>query len=214
VIIWESHYSNRLGNNINQNDLSDQNTYTLFATFYPEDATKVAYLYIKKDPGKSAMEYLDEMIRKNPKSPELMIQRANLHQVMNNGTKALEDLNKALAIAPKSNVVKMQYANYCLRTGKYQDAIAQADEILKNNNDFINAYVLKGNAYFNLSDFTRAIKEFNKILENDKDNKEAHYNIGVSYLRLNNKEEACRYLREAKRLNMENADKLITQHCN
>jgi tetratricopeptide (TPR) repeat protein len=213
VIIWESHYSNRLGNNITLNDLSDPNAYVLIGNFYPEDATKVAYMYIKKSPGKTAMQYLDDLIAKNPHAPELLVQRANLHQTAGNNAKALEDLNASVNINSKSNVARLNYANFSLRYGMNQEAISQADQILKNDPDFLSAYNIKGNAYFNASQFPQAIREFNHILEFDKDNKEAHYNIGVAYLRLNNKEEACKSLMTAKNLNMENADKLVAQHC-
>lgn len=214
VIIWENHYSNRLGHDISFYDLSDPGKYTLLATFYPDDGTKVAYMYIKKHPDKTALQYQDEMISKNPESPELFVQRSNIYLAMKDKEKALQDLNIAARLEPANNVVKLSRASYFLSIGNYPEAIKVSDEIIKNQADYVNAYAIKGNAYFSLNDYPKAIENFKQILIKNKDNKEANYNLGISYIKLNKIDEACKYLLEAKRLQMPNVDVAITQYCN
>lgn len=214
VIIWESHYSNRLGNNINLSDLADATKYTLLGTFLPDDATKVAHMYMKKDPEKSIPDILDPLIAKNPKPIEFLMQRANYYMSSNNAALAKEDLDRALELAPDNNNVKINMATYLIRSGQHKEAIALTNEIIADNKDYLNAYVVKGNAFFSQNDYTSAVGAFNEILSRNKDNKEAHYNIGVSYIRLNRIDDACRHLQEAKRLKMTQADQLITQYCN
>lgn len=214
IIIWENHYSNRLGNNISQNDLADANKYTLLATFWAEDATKQAFMYVKRDPSKTMQQYLDELIARDPSVHELYVQRSSLYQSMGDPQKALADLQTAAKVAPENNNVRLSLATYYLRNANYQEAMNVSDQIINDNPDFLNAWVIKGNALFSTADYTKAIEAFSRILAKSKDNKEAHYNIGVSYARLQKYDEACKYLHEAKRLKMDAADKVIAQYCN
>jgi tetratricopeptide (TPR) repeat protein len=171
-------------------------------------------MYIKKNPDKTALQYLDEMIGRNPESPELFAQRSSIYLSMNDKQKAIQDLDAAAKIAPANNIVKLSRASYFLNSGNPQEAIKISDEIIKSNAKFVNAYVIKGNSYFNLADYPKAIESFQQILAENKDNKEANYNIAISYVRMNKIDEACKYLLEAKRLQMPNVDALITQYCN
>jgi predicted Zn-dependent protease len=160
------------------------------------------------------MAYLNEMIGRNPNSPELFVRRATLYMDAKDNARAQLDLDAALKLTPQSNTVKMTQANFYLKTNRPQDAITKANEIVKDNEEFIGAYYIMGSAYYNLAQYAQAVKTFNLILEKEKENKEAMYNIGLSYIRLNNSAEGCKYLRQAKQLNMTGADNLINQYCN
>lgn len=127
--------------------------------------------------------------------------------------KAMEMLNKAVAIDVKNNSTKaLEYKAWSMLYfyRDYENTIKNVDLIEQMNNELLYSachgepcLFLKGQAYYQLKEYQKAIETFEHLLSlemqkglNPKDDFLTNFYLGRSYFKLNNNEKALFYLEE------------------
>lgn len=88
----------------------------------------------------------------------------------------------------------------------YRQQIAVATYIINFiNPDFIDAYIVRGDAYFATNNYIEAIADYKTTLKQQSDNATFNYKLGITYNYINHTE-ALTYLNNAVSLNNTNGD--------
>lgn len=73
---------------------------------------------------------------------------------------------------------------------------------------------LTGNTYFYQKQYKSALAFYNQYLSIDPTDAHVWYNGAMSYLEIDNTDEACHFLKNAKNYGMDSADEMIDRYCN
>jgi len=73
---------------------------------------------------------------------------------------------------------------------------------------------LRGSAKYNLGAYRGAIEDYNKAIEINPKSADAYYGRGLAKLGLGQKDSGCLDLSKARELGVDEAYKIIKEHCN
>jgi tetratricopeptide (TPR) repeat protein len=105
--------------------------------------------------------------------------------------KALAAYEKALLFDPQSTVVNYEMALTYFKKNDYKNTIARADMVLKKNDDnLVNAYIIKGSALDMMGEVKESIKLFKKAIRKFPDDYLLPYNLALNHYKLNQMDEA------------------------
>ncbi|MEM0517884.1 tetratricopeptide repeat protein [Aequorivita flava] len=105
--------------------------------------------------------------------------------------KALATYEKALILDPQSTVVNYEMALSYFKKNDYKNTIARAEMVLKKNEDnLVNAYLIKGSALDMMGEVKQSIKLFEKAMRKFPDDYLLPYNLALNHYKLNQMEEA------------------------
>eukprot|EP00455_Lapot_gusevi_P055817 TRINITY_DN912_c0_g1_i11.p1 TRINITY_DN912_c0_g1~~TRINITY_DN912_c0_g1_i11.p1 ORF type:complete len:511 (-),score=165.35 TRINITY_DN912_c0_g1_i11:134-1606(-) len=79
---------------------------------------------------------------------------------------------QALEVAPDSSVVLLKRAQASIHTGNYADIVQDTGLILKSESSNMQAYLLRGKAYYHLGEIDVALRHFKEALRYDPEHKE------------------------------------------
>lgn len=138
-----------------------------------------------------------------PEDIDIIDQLGSIYQGMGNADIAIAKFNLALDKEPKrlSSLIGLEYTYE--ETGKLDDAVRLCDEIITNNPDIPNGYILKSRIKKSKSEdgLAKALLNFTSNQELDINSKiSLNFALGKVFDDLNNYEEAFIYYAEANRL--------------
>ena len=96
--------------------------------------------------------------------------RARAHLMLRQFDQAEQEIEKALAIEPKSASALVTMSQVLQAKGKLAEAEQAVDQALAANPDLVEAHVQKGSLRQAQGDFTQALAEFNRALTLDAGN--------------------------------------------
>ncbi|HKQ46600.1 MAG TPA: tetratricopeptide repeat protein [Phycisphaerae bacterium] len=105
-----------------------------------------------------------------------------------------------LTLTPKAASVRNHLGLYLAGQGRWNEAVAQYKQALKDNPNHVEARNNLGNAYSELGRHAEAYSCWNRTLEQDPSNFTATYNLGTWYAEQSQLPEARQYLESAVRL--------------
>lgn len=106
-------------------------------------------------------------------APEL-VRRADHYSRVEEYEKALDDLDRAIAIDAKSIEALMARASIKLRQKKFAAAVADAEAVIAISSK-VEAYSILGDAFLGLRDYDRAIENYHRARRIDMNVAEAYY---------------------------------------
>ena len=124
---------------------------------------------------------------------------------LNNDNKALEYLNKAVAVAPLNYKGFYNRGLLYLKNNKPEEAIKSFNQVLELY-DYSKAYVGRATAYYMLQDFPKAINDANYVLKTEQNNTRAHFVLGNCYNDLNRLQDAMSEYNKCIELDKDEAD--------
>ncbi len=213
VVIWENHFSNRLGADVSLEALQQDNSLMQVAQFYSEDFGKSADIFVKRSDGESASAYLDTAIQKAPDVAELYLMRYQLDKQQQQMSQAGEDLNRALTLAPENAYAKWIHADYLKNEKQYDAALKETDWLIAKNENNLNAFMLRGIILYDTKQYLDAIKAFAAVIKNNNNVAEAYYNTGLCYAGLKDNKQACANFTKALNLHMSQAQAAVDKYC-
>jgi tetratricopeptide (TPR) repeat protein/outer membrane protein OmpA-like peptidoglycan-associated protein len=125
---------------------------------------------------------------------------------------AIKYYNEATAIDPSDNEEPHQYYVYYLENQPYlkktdfTNSIGYLNKCMALNPKFIDGFFARAEVYKQTSQFQSAISDYTKVLQTDNNNVNALFSRGKCYLELGNYSEAIGDLRQATKLQPQNAD--------
>ncbi|HUS35071.1 MAG TPA: FG-GAP-like repeat-containing protein [Verrucomicrobiae bacterium] len=116
--------------------------------------------------------------------------------VQNDFTNALAIYKKAEAIAPNDLDVRLNLASCNLASGRTDEALREADEALKIDNNSAAAWFIKGSTYLRLANHEEAVKALENSRKIDPGEIPTYFQLGVARMGLKQWEAAIAAFRE------------------
>jgi len=139
----------------------------------------------------------DSFVALNSLGVELMFQ--------NDDKKALEYLNKAVAVAPKNYKGYYNRGLLLIKNNQPEEAIKSFNSALEIY-DYRKAYIGRASAYYMLKDIPKAMRDAEHVLLSEPNNAKARFVIANCYNDLNKLDEALREYNKCIQINPEDAD--------
>jgi len=118
--------------------------------------------------------------------------------------KAIDTYKEALIFDPKSTLINYEMALTYMNMGDYEKSIEHADIVLKQNEqNMIEAYVVKGSALDVMGKTKQSIKVFEKAIKKTEGHYLIYYNLAINYFNMNEIEKAEENIFNALLLNPE-----------
>lgn len=113
---------------------------------------------------------------------------------------AVEELRKALELAPESARDRLNYGLALLSAGQVQEGIAELEKVQKQDPSLPHTWFNLGIQYKRAGEFERAIRQLERMVELVPDEPVSHYNLGVLYRMVGRNREALGKFELAARL--------------
>ncbi|MBI3279540.1 MAG: VCBS repeat-containing protein, partial [Acidobacteria bacterium] len=113
---------------------------------------------------------------------------------------AVEELRKALELAPGSVREQLNYGLALLRAGKTGEGIAELEKVQKHDPSLPHTWFNLGIQYKHQGDQQRAIRQFERMITLAPDDAISHYNLGALYKLAGRQPDAIRHFEIAARL--------------
>ncbi|HEX7180896.1 MAG TPA: FG-GAP-like repeat-containing protein, partial [Thermoanaerobaculia bacterium] len=113
---------------------------------------------------------------------------------------AVEELRKALEIAPDSPRERLNYALALLKAGKTAEGVAELEKVQKQTPDLPHTWFNLGIAFKRDSQYDKAVAQLERMVALVPDEPVSHYNLGVLYKLTEKPGLSLRHFEEAARL--------------
>lgn len=159
-----------------------------------------ASLYLEKKNINKALADINKAIQINDQNPEFYISLADIYLKMGNGKKCENALIKAKNINPENtrSLLKLGEINFILKD--YKEAIKYLNQAIETDRDNSIAYLIKGYAYLEGGDTSRAISNFRTSYNNNQENYDAVIQLALIFSSIN-QPIAKDYFKNAIRIN-------------
>jgi hypothetical protein len=214
IIVWEDHFSNRLGADVQLADLTNDPTLIPFGNYKATDFGINTVCFYKKKGTVTSDQIVNHVLKSSPNSKGIVYQQYLNHSLKQDTSSASKVMTRLISLDKKDPVLKYYYINYLterLQTDKALEEIALLDK-MDRGLDFISS--LRGSVYFYTKDYKKAINEYNEHLKKDSKSGQTYFNIAACYLNLGDKVKGCEYLIIAKKKGMVGVDDVYNQNCN
>lgn len=92
--------------------------------------------------------------------------------------------SKSLLAQQKEDI--LMEATELIRDGQYGKALKNLNKIIKEKGDFAEAFLKRGQVYYELNDYNKMINDCEKTLQINPLLIQAHFNLGIAYYNLKN----------------------------
>lgn len=116
------------------------------------------------------------LIKSAPTNPQGYACRGFVHSYLGNDPEALQDFNRAIALAPKDESFYFDRAELYDRRRVFALAIQDLSRAIDLNPNFVEAYRLRGQVYEALKDFKSAIADYSQAMKLDP-NADKYYQL-------------------------------------
>lgn len=131
-----------------------------------------------------------QLLKKNPRSVEIMDWLAILFAQEENYDEAIRYLQKALEIQPKNPLLNLHLANVFKIQGLFSKAAEVLNQSLASHPNHPAALNNLGTIYFSQEKYEAAIDCFNQAIQLEPNYVDAYYNLGLAQIKLNKIAEA------------------------
>ncbi|MBL7919505.1 MAG: tetratricopeptide repeat protein [Bacteroidia bacterium] len=163
------------------------------------------FSFTRANAWKSALNLYEDIDKKYPNQFIVLNSAGVENMFLNNDNKALEYLNKAVAVAPLNYKGFYNRGLLYLKNNKPEEAIKSFNQVLELY-DYSKAYVGRATAYYMLQDFPKAINDANYVLKTEQNNTRAHFVLGNCYNDLNRLQDAMSEYNKCIELDKDEAD--------
>lgn len=167
----------------------NQEKYELAATdykrsleFYPEDRltlVNMAIVNVEMKYFEVAEKFFDVLINRYPDYTPGYLARSQMYIDMEDTTRAMGDLNKAIEIDPYTSQSFSARGLLYLQQKEYNKALADFDEAIRIDPYFEGNYINRGLVKYNLNDLRGAMADYDRVIEMDENNLIARFNRGL-----------------------------------
>lgn len=163
------------------------------------------FSFTRANAWKSALTLYEDIDKKYPNQFIVLNSAGVENMFLNNDNKALEYLNKAVAVAPRNYKGFYNRGLLYLKNNKPEEAIKSFNRVLELYY-YSKAYVGRASAYYMLQDFPKAINDANYVLKTEQNNTRAHFVLGNCYNDLNRLQDAMSEYNKCIELDKDEAD--------
>jgi tetratricopeptide (TPR) repeat protein len=167
----------------------NQDKYDLAATdyqrsleYFPEDRitlVNMGIVNIEMKQHKVAEKFFDVLLRRFPDYTPGYLTRAQMYLELNDTTRAMADLNKAIEIDPYTAQSFSARGLLHFQQKEFNKALADLDESIRLDPYFSGNYINRGLVKYNLNDLRGAMADYDRVIEMDENNLIARFNRGL-----------------------------------
>lgn len=166
---------------------------------------KRANYYLEKKNYSEAQHDISKAIRLDSTKSAFYLTLADVYFFTNQPQKCLSALEKSIEINPEYIDGLMKLSEFKLYLHRNKESIEVANQALKVDPNYGNAYFIKGVNYLDVKDTASAIRNFQLAVEKDQGHFKAYLNLGILYSLKKNK--VCLdYFNNALRINPNSTD--------
>ncbi len=143
------------------------------------DEVEKAQNLIEQDQFDAAMTCLDSLIHKEPKNARAFNERAVANIKVGKYAKALEDSNRAIALAPNLAIAYANRAIVYAETNRFQKALDDCDKSIALNPKLAQGYATKAFVLTHLKHYKRALEYCDKAIAMQPESAKFHFNRAV-----------------------------------
>ncbi len=161
-------------------------------TFSPEDGPFESNPTKLDAPAlKEAIKYFAQAAETKPDYAEAYYGLGIALRLANQLPEAVDNLARAIRLNPKdAAAVYRQKAYVCSQLGRYDEAIRDASEAIREARGGAVNYAIRAAAYVGSGDFDRAVDDFAEAIRQNPRDPGLHYNRGIAFLRKNDPDSA------------------------
>jgi tetratricopeptide (TPR) repeat protein len=126
--------------------------------------------------------YVNEMIKKDPKNPELYLKMAELYLALNKMDAAGEAVEKYKALKGTDPEADFLEAKIAYKLGNRQRALTNAEALFLDGYESIELHELLFQLYYETRESLKAIDQINYAIEMNPANHEYYYNKAICYM--------------------------------
>ena len=166
----------------------------------PDLYNKRAKLYLLSNQTNTALNDINKAILLDKDKPDFYLTLSDIYFATIQIEKSKEAINKALSLNSNNPDAYLKLAELNLYLKQYDETQKNADKAIEIEKNTSQAYFIKGYAYKENGDSTKAVTQFLKTIEVNPDHFEAYMQLGLMFSNRNNKI-AIDYLNSALNLN-------------
>ncbi|MFC5409871.1 tetratricopeptide repeat protein [Larkinella bovis] len=171
----------------------------------------VAYFELK-DYENALLDY-EQAIQLNSEFYKPYYNRAKLKTARGETDSALKDYAEAIRRAPEMSDIYLDRGQLYANSGNLETALMDFDKAIQLDSTNSLAYFNRGNIRFQQDEFAQALDDFAKTVQLDPKFGKAFNALGVTQVMLNQRENGCLSLKQAKQLGYTEAEAYITEYC-
>lgn len=213
IIIWEDHFSNRLGADVQLEDLSNDPSLITIGNYKATDFGINTVCFYKKKGNLTSEEIVNKVLKSTPDSKGIVYQQYLNYNLKRDSSSARKCMEKLINLDKKDPVLKFYYINYLIEKLQLDKALEEIELLDKMDDDLDFISSLRGSVYFYKLEYQKAINEYLVHLKKDSKSAETYFNIGACYINLGDKVKGCDYLKIAVDKGMINAKSVYDQNC-
>ncbi len=158
-----------------------------------KDSRDKAFALYQTKQNDQALEILNK-IPKIQQTEEMLIITANIYEDNGDDAKAINYLNRAIRLNPKSYKAYYNLGCIALKKKDYKLAIENFNLCAKINKNFAYAYYNLGCCYLQTQDYKAAKKNLIKAISLAPNEKDFYYNLALAYKKLGDEKNAAKIL--------------------
>lgn len=160
------------------------------ATLDPERLIKVALQHESEGRLELALKTLADGIGRFPDAAQLYAVRASLRLQMQQVSAALQDLEKAMTLAPQNPGIRVNRAQAYRSFGRFDEAMEDLDVAVEQAPDLLPARFNRGALLYARGDFSMALTDFDHCIAVDPHAAAPYFNRASTYWELGRSDEA------------------------
>ena len=171
------------------------------SSYYTNAQILIQTVNLKKFNVAGAKAVLEKYYQEDDNNPFLLENLASVYKELKLYKNAIEMLERALRLYPKSNYYKLEIIDLLIDEKRYDDAFRLIDEVKENYPNYACIYNSKTRIYYRLKEYDNALDAINTCIDLDNKNAESYYFKGLILNDINRFEEAKNAIYEAIKLN-------------
>ncbi|KAA9349057.1 tetratricopeptide repeat protein [Larkinella humicola] len=171
----------------------------------------VAY-YELKDYENALLDY-EQAIQLKPDFYKPYYNRAKLKTARGETDAALKDYAEAIRRAPDSSDIYLDRGQLFANSGNLVSALSDFNQAIQRDAKNSLAYFNRGNIRFQQEEYPEALNDFTKTVQLDSKFGKAFNALGVTQVMMNQRENGCLSLKQAKQLGYSEAQAYLTEYC-
>jgi tetratricopeptide (TPR) repeat protein len=155
----------------------------------------------------------ERLIRARYPSPDLLMLRAGMLLRSGDRETARTEMLKYIDIDPDNTEALGLMGRTLAEEGAIYEALPYLNRNIEMHPGEASAFRLRGDAWLAARSWERAVEDYTMSLDLDPENGQVNLNLGMALVNSGRSDDACHYLRKARKLGIREATDLLAEHC-
>jgi len=155
----------------------------------------------------------ERLIKARFPSPDLLMMRAGMLLRSGDREEARKEMLRYIAIDPDNSEALGLMGRTLAEEGAIYEALPYLNQNVGKHPGEASAFRLRGDAWLAARSWERAVDDYTMSLDLDPENGLVNLNLGIALVNCGRSDDACHYLRKARKLGIREATELLAKHC-